>query len=104
MATIAQAVAKGVLEVVPLPSWEMRLAIRPLWATPELLALIEEMPVLHGFMLGRRTAYEHLWQFLSDFRCSARPGAGGLRTMLPTDRGIWTIHPPEAQCCAGRPG
>jgi hypothetical protein len=96
MATIAQAIAAKTLEVVPLPAWEKRQTIRALWATPELLDWIEGSTELSDpkNTRGKRTLYEHLWQFFAAYRCSARPGAGDLHTMLPTKKGVWTMRPP----------
>ena len=95
MATIAEAVAKGVLEKVPLPEWEKRQPIRMLYATPEFLDAIECDEGLHDTSnkSGGKSLYEHLWQMLRDFRCAKRPGAGDLRRMEPTKKGVWTMRP-----------
>jgi hypothetical protein len=106
MATIDTAVATGILEVVPLPPWETRQSIRPLWATPSFLDLIEDAPEFHNEknLIGRRTLYEHLWQKFSDFRCSQRPSPGDLHTMMPTKKGIWKMHPPGLRVYGWCPG
>jgi hypothetical protein len=96
MATIAQAVAAKVLEVVPLPPWEKRQAIRCLWATPDLLDWIDESEELQDpkRRLGQRTLGEHLWQFFANFRCSDRPSPGDLRVVMPPKKGVAKMHPP----------
>src|SRR4051794_18928911 len=95
MATIAEALVRGTLEDFELPDWEARLPIRPLHVTPELFNWAEAKPELRDETLavGRRTLFEHLTQMFSDFGCSQRPSAGDLRRMMPTARGIWSMHP-----------
>jgi hypothetical protein len=95
MATIAEAVAKGILEKVALPEWEKRQPVRMLYAAPQFLDSIECDAALRDASKksGGRVLYEHLWQMLCDFRCAKRPGAGDLRRMEPTKKGIWTMRP-----------
>jgi hypothetical protein len=99
MATIADAIAAAVLEVYELPSWEPRLAVNELWVASEFWDVFDSMPELHDMNLsqGRRTIGEHVEQMLSDFRCSARPGAGDLRQMIPNRFGIRKLHPVAAR-------
>jgi hypothetical protein len=80
---------------VPLPDWEVRTAIRPLYAAPDFLDCIEDRDVLHNTSVGGRTLYDHIWQMFADFRCAERPGAGDLRRMMPVEKGIWSMHPPK---------
>jgi len=95
MATIGDAVAAGKLVVFTVPDWETRLPIRPLWVTPELLQWADNTPDLHDLRLGvgGRTMFEHLEQFLCDFRCSKQLHAGDLKRMLPNKKGVWKMHP-----------
>lgn len=95
MTTIEQCVAKGILEVVPVPDYDDRNPVRQLWATPSLLDEIEDSADLREMGEGGRSIYEHLWQFWADFRCARRPGgAGDLKRMMPTKKGVWKMHPP----------
>ena len=97
MATIEEAVAAQVLETFPLPDWEGRLPIRPLWVAFELWDWVDGKNELHDMALaiGRRTLFEHLEQMFCDFRCSQRFPAGDLKQMMPTKRGIRTMRPPK---------
>lgn len=97
MATIIEAVAKGVLEVFELPATEGRLSTRPLYVTEGLLDWGDYTNALHdkALALGGRTLFEHLLQTLCDFRCSQRPAqVGELKRMMPTSKGIWSLHSP----------
>jgi hypothetical protein len=96
MATVAEAIAGGILVAYELPPWEPRLPIRSLSVRPELLAWADGTPELHDkkLAIGRRTLFEHLLQMFCDFRCSERFHAGDLRRMLPNKKGIWKMHPP----------
>ena len=94
MATIADALRSSILETVPVPEWEQRLPIRPLYASPDFLDKIEEDAVLFDLKhaQGGRTLYEHLWQRLSEFRCARRPGSGDIHPVMPNHKGIWKMH------------
>jgi hypothetical protein len=95
MATFEQALANGTLETVPVPSWDSRLPIRPLFASQDFLENIETDPVLHdpNLRIANLTLYEHLWQRMADFRCSVRPGSGDLHLVMPVEKGVWKMHP-----------
>lgn len=95
MATIEQAVAAGVIGVFELPETDRRLAIRPLWVTQAFLDWADDTAELHdpAFALGGRTLFEHLSQWLCDFRCSEHPAYGDLRRLMPTRHGLWKMHP-----------
>ena len=96
MATLLDALRPGGgLELVPIPDWEQRQAIRPLYATSDFLDRIETDPVLHDpkRMIGDRTLYEHLWERMTDFRCAERPGCGDLHLVIPVTKGVWKLHP-----------
>ena len=95
MATVAQAVASGTLEIFELPAWEKRLPIRPLYVARKFFDWVENKPELHDAdrEIGGRLLVDHLEQIFCDFRCAERPGAGDLRRMMPTKYGIWKLHP-----------
>ena len=94
MATIEDKASK-VLEAYRLPDWEPRMPIRLLWVAHEFWDLFDVMPELHDENLaqGRRTLGEHIEQIFCDFRCAARPAPGDLKRMMPTNKGIWKLHP-----------
>lgn len=94
MATLEDAIYKGYLEVVPLPDWEARQPIRMLYATPTFLDQIEQDQKLHDEKLseGGLTLYEHLWQRMSDFRCSNVAGCGDLLRVMPSRKRVWKLH------------
>jgi hypothetical protein len=92
---IKAALLAKVLETVPMPSWETRMPVRPLYATPDLLDWVEEYEPLHTESVADRTLYDHLWQMFADFRCSARPGGGDLKRVMPQENGVWKMHPPK---------
>jgi hypothetical protein len=96
MATIQYAREHGWIEIVPLPDWEERQSIRALYATPDFLDRIEEDEALHDptRSKGGRTLYDHLWQRMADFRCSARPGSGDIHQVMPIEKGVWKVHAP----------
>lgn len=97
MATIQQAIKKGVLEPFALPDWETRPSQRPLYVSPELYNWTDNKPELmsEAHKVGNRLLVEHLVQTLCDFRCADRPGAGDLRRVQPTKHGVWKLHPPK---------
>lgn len=96
MATIQDAIGKGVLESYGLPDWERRQPIRPLYVATELFSWVDGKAELYDQSLaeGGRLLVDHLDQMFCDFRCAERPRAGDIRRMLPTGNGIWKIHPP----------
>lgn len=67
--------------------------IRLLHITQELEDWIDGELFQSGGKLAGRTAYEHLEQFFIDFRCDEVVHAN-LRRMMPTQKGIWKMHPP----------
>jgi transcriptional regulator with XRE-family HTH domain len=81
MATIEDAIRKGVLDEFELPDWEIRLPIRLLYVTAEVIQWAQTKPELHDLALARggRLLIEHLEQMFCDFRCAQRPAAGDLR-------------------------
>jgi hypothetical protein len=97
MATIDDAVKARIVEPYPLPDWEVRLPIRPLWVAFELWDWIDGKDELHdeALKVGGRTLFEHIEQIFCDFRCSPRFPAGDLRQMLPSRKGIRKMHPPK---------
>lgn len=95
MTTIEEAIAAGHLHLFGLPDSEERLPERALYVTDHYLDWADETPELHSpeNAVGGRTLFEHLLQALCDFRCGKRPaGAGDLRRMIPTKKGIWSFH------------
>jgi hypothetical protein len=98
MATIEDAVKAEVLEPYQLPDWESRLPIRPLWVAYVFWDWADK-DELHNVAKGvaRRTLFEHVEQMFCDFRCAPRFPAGDLRRMLPTEKGIWKMHPPKVR-------
>jgi hypothetical protein len=99
MATVEDAVAGKVLEPYPLPDWELRLPIRPLWVAFELWDWIDGKDELHemGLAIGRRTLFDHIEQTFCDFRCSPRFPAGDLKQMMPTKHGVRTMRPAKVR-------
>jgi hypothetical protein len=95
MATIEEALARGILEDYALPEWETRPPIRSLHMPPEFFDWVDNTAELYdqSRMIGRRTLYDHLVLMLNEFRCAPSLGAGDLRRMMPTSRGIWKMHP-----------
>src|SRR6266403_1956759 len=96
MATLSSALSRGVLERYIVPEWEVRPQLRPAYTAPELtqwadstLELVDE-----AAKIGRRLLIEHLEQLFCDFACSERPPAGDVRRMIPTGRGILSVHAP----------
>lgn len=77
------------------PIWESRDAIREVYVTPELFDWADENPTVlsvnHGS--GNRSRLEHLEQLFCDLMCATRPGAGDLRRLMPTNKGVWKLHP-----------
>jgi hypothetical protein len=67
--------------------------IRPLHVTKELDNWIEGTLAYEKSVMASRTAYEHLEQFFIDFRCDTEMHAD-LRRMIPTKKGVWSMHPP----------
>lgn len=94
MATLSEAVRAGRLGLFDLPEWERRRPLRPLYVTPELLAWADDTQRLHEVTIGGRTLFEHLVQFLCDFRCNPDVHYGDIRRMLPTKGGVWRMYPP----------
>ncbi len=97
MATIEEVVATGVLDLFELPFFERRSSVRPLYVSTEFMEWGDDTPALHdeALALGGRTLFEHLLQTLCDFRCSVRPAqVGELRRMMPTTKGVWSLHSP----------
>ncbi len=92
MATIAHAIARLALERFPLPEWERRLPIRPLWVNPTFWDWADWNPELET-KEGPKTLYEHMEQMFIDFRCSETFGAGDLRRMIPNTSGVRTMRP-----------
>lgn len=90
MATLSETVRAGRLGLFELPEWEWRRPVRSLYVTPELLAWADDTQRLHDVTIGGRTPFEHLAQFLCDFRCSSDVHYGDLRRMLPTKGGVCT--------------
>ena len=99
MATIADAIVSRVLEPYEPPEWEARMPIRQLWVACEFWDLFDAVPELHDVKLtqGRRTLGEHIEQIFCDFRCATRPAPGDLKRMMPTNKGIWKLHPVGAR-------
>jgi hypothetical protein len=106
MATVEDAVRAGALHVFDLPDWEVRLPIRQLWVTTELLDWANMTPELHDMArrVGGRTLFEHLLQIFCDFRRSERFPAGDLRRVMPTKEGVWKLHPPKLRIYGWCPG
>jgi hypothetical protein len=94
MATIADAVARLALEPFPLPDWERRLPIRPLWVNPEFWDWAVGKPELET-KEGGKTLYEHMEQMFIEFRCAEAFGTGDLRRMVPNRSGVRKMHPPK---------
>jgi hypothetical protein len=95
MATIDSLVGNGELELFTVPDDHLGcLPVRPLWLGTDLITYIDGTLVYCTEEAAGRTAYEHLEQFFVDFRCNERVHADDLRRMLPTGRGIWSMHPP----------
>jgi hypothetical protein len=96
MATLEDAIAAGVLNLFGLPDWEPRLPVHPLYVVPAFVKWGDETAVLHDkkFAVGGRTLFEHLLQTLCDFRCMERFHCGDLRRLMPTSKGIWSMHAP----------
>lgn len=94
MATIEEAVEEGLIEPFPVPSWDKRQPIRPLWVAYELWDWIEGKGELHDIALGtgHRTIFEHLEQSFSDFRCDERFYSTDLRRMMPNVKGVRSFH------------
>jgi hypothetical protein len=95
MATIDDAITSKAMEPYALPDWETRLPIRSLWVAGEFWDLFDAVPELHDEKLaqGRRTLGEHIEQIFCDFRCAPRPAPSELRRMMPTNKGVWKLHP-----------
>jgi hypothetical protein len=95
MATIDDAVKAHALELHPLPEWETRPAVRPLWIACGFWTEFDAVPELHdmSYAEGGRSLAEHIQQIFCDFRCSKRPSAGDLKRMRPTSKGVWKLHP-----------
>jgi hypothetical protein len=70
MATLSEAVRAGYVGLFELPEWEVRRPVRPLYVAPALLEWADSTQKLHQVTIGGRTLFEHLAQFLCDFRCS----------------------------------
>lgn len=106
MATIAKAVRDGALEVHRLPEWETRNAIRLLYVAPEFYQWVDKTDALHVVLKdgSRRSTFDHIEQLMADICCSDQPAAGGIRRMMPTNKGIWKIHGVNCRmygwCCA----
>lgn len=96
MATIKNALDKGILETFTPPEWEPRLAIRPLYIVPDFFRAADDTPVLHdmAFAISRRTLFEHMLMALCDFTCEKRYRSGDLRRLMPTRKGLWSMHAP----------
>jgi len=96
MATLWDALRSGVLEEYRLPDWEVRPKLRPAFLAQELLQWADSTPELmdNAKAIGRRLLIEHLAQLFCDFSCSKRPPAGDVRRMIPTKRGVVSVHAP----------
>jgi hypothetical protein len=96
MATLSSALSCGVLERYSIPEWEVRPPLRPVYVAPELMQWADSTPGLvdETAKIGRRLLIEHLDQLFCDFGCSERPPAGDVRRMIPTGRGIISVHAP----------
>lgn len=96
MTTIAKAVQSGILEEFMLPPWELRDAVRPLYAAPEFFEWADGTASLVDARraIGRRLLHEHMEAMFSDFRCAERPGGGDLRRIRPNNFRVWKMHPP----------
>jgi hypothetical protein len=100
MATIADAVEAGILELYRLPHREYRLPIWPLWIATDFWTWHDAKTELFDpeLLFGRRTISEHMDLLFCNLRCSKRPGSGGdLRRMLPHKTGVWSLHVPGAR-------
>ncbi len=97
MATIRDVLSAGFLEPFPRPYWEDRPFVRPLYIAMDFDDWMDNTFELHdqNLSVGKRTLYEHLEQFLSDFCCSPEIHASELKRMIPTANGIWKMHPPK---------
>ncbi len=96
MATIAEVIRRQTLREYVLPDWETRLPLRRLLYAPALLHWADATPALvdEHCAVGGRLLIEHLEILLCDFRCAERPPAGDVRRMIPTARGVLSIHAP----------
>ena len=96
MATLEDALATAVLEPFELPDWELRLPIHSLYVTPDFVKWGDDTTALHdkNFSIGGRTLFEHLVQTLCDFRCMEQFHCGDLRRLMPTSKGVWSMHAP----------
>jgi hypothetical protein len=94
MATLNDVVCEKKLEVFELPEWEPRQPVRELYVTPELLDRADDWIALHQVKVRNRTLFEHLLQAFCDFRCERHYHAGDLRRMMPTSKGVWSMHAP----------
>jgi len=104
MATLSEAVRAGRLGLFHLPEWERRRPVRPLYVTSELLAWADNTQRLHEVIIGGRTLFERMAQFLCDFRCSSDVHYGDIRRMLPTKAGVWRMYPPGLRIYGWCPG
>lgn len=95
MATITSVIGNG-LELFELPHWEPRLPIKPLYVADGLFDWADDTAELHdkSLSIGGRTLFEHLFQAFCDFRCEERFHCGDLRRMMPTNKGVWSMHAP----------
>jgi hypothetical protein len=99
MATIEDDLKASGLELYELPDWETRQPIRQLWIAPSFWEWFDKTDELHDpkFKSGGRTLAEHIEQMFCDLRCSERPGGGDLKRMMPTNKGVWKLHPAKTR-------
>lgn len=97
MATIAQAVARGMLHDFRLPEHDGRIPRRRLYVADCFYDWVDNEDQLYiknwQASDGGRTRFEHLVQALSDFCCDERPLVGDLNRVTPTSKGICKIQP-----------
>jgi hypothetical protein len=106
MATLEEVIAAAHLEAFELPQWDRRLPLWPLHVTPEFIKWADHTPALHDKKLavGGRTIFEHLLITLCDLRCLKNFHAGDLRRLMPTNKGLWSLHAPKLRVYGWCPG
>lgn len=98
MATIAQALERGLLHEFRMPDHDGRAPVRPLYIADCFYDWADHADELHERNWhrhhGSRTRFEHMVQAFADFRCDPRPLVGELNRICPTSKGVWKIQPP----------
>lgn len=91
---IKDALRAKVIEEWALPAHEGREALRRVYIAGEMFDRVDNDVSLHHAKEGEggRTRYEQMLIALADFRCLQRPGGADIKRLMPTKKGVWSLH------------